>query len=235
MPEQDDRQPPKRPYGRQLVVAALLGALAFTFTIQVRQEDSASYSTLRQTDLVELLKSLDSANERASEQVEDLTRTRDELATSTQQSKEAQAQADRRAAQLGILAGTLGARGQGVELTIEDPDKKVNAAILLDAVEELRDSGAEAIVVNGTARVVAQTYFLDDGDDVRVGGRAVSRPFVIEAIGDADTLAEAMRIRGGLLDRVEANGGDLRVKKRAKITITALADTQAPEYARPSS
>jgi len=228
-------QPPRRGLGSRLVVALLLGVLAFAVTVQVRGEDSQTYSTLRQTELVELLRSLDAANERARQDVDELTRTRDELASSSQQSQEARRQADKRAAQLGILAGTLGARGPGVELRITDPQGDVNAAILLDAVEELRDAGAEAIVVNGTARVVAQTYFVDEGEDVRVGGRTLTRPFVVEAIGDPDTLAEAMRIRGGLLDRVESNGGTLEIRERESITITALADTQAPEYARPSS
>ncbi|TCI95959.1 DUF881 domain-containing protein [Aeromicrobium sp. IC_218] len=228
-------EPRRRKLVPQLVVAVLLGGLAFAVTVQVRGNDSEAYSTLRQTELVELLRSLDAANERASQQVDELTRTRDELASSSQQSQAAQRQADKRATQLGILAGTLGARGPGVELTITDPEDDVNAAILLDAVEELRDAGAEAIVVNGTARVVAQTYFVDEGDEVRVGGRTVTRPFVIEAIGDPDTLAEAMRIRGGLLDRVENSGGTLDIDTRDTVTITALADTQDPEYARPSS
>ncbi len=230
-----DGDRPRGRLGTQLVMAALLGGLAFAVTVQVRGDDTDTYSTLRQTELVELLRSLDAANERASEQVDELTRTRDELASSSAQSQEAQRQADKRAQQLGILAGTLGARGTGVELVVEDPDGEVNAAILLDAVEELRDAGAEAIVVNGTARVVAQTYFVDEGDEVRVGGRTLTRPFVIEAIGDPSTLAEAMRIRGGLLDRVENGGGTLEIVERDTITITALADTQAPEYARPSS
>lgn len=228
-------EPRRRAIGPQLVVAVLLGGLAFAVTVQVRGNDSEAYSTLRQTELVELLRSLDAANERASQQVDELTRTRDELASSSQQSQAAQRQADKRASQLGILAGTLGARGPGVELTITDPQDDVNAAVLLDAVEELRDAGAEAIVVNGTARVVAQTYFVDEGDEVRVGGRTVTRPFVIEAIGDPDTLAEAMRIRGGLLDRVENSGGTLDIDTRDTVTITALADTQDPEYAQPSS
>lgn len=228
-------EPRRRGIVPQLVVAVLLGGLAFAVTVQVRGNDSEAYSTLRQTELVELLRSLDAANERASQQVDELTRTRDELASSSQQSQAAQRQADKRASQLGILAGTLGARGPGVELTITDPQDDVNAAVLLDAVEELRDAGAEAIVVNGTARVVAQTYFVDEGDEVRVGGRTVTRPFVIEAIGDPDTLAEAMRIRGGLLDRVENSGGTLDIDTRDTVTITALADTQDPEYAQPSS
>ncbi len=57
-------------------------------------------------------------------------------------------------------------------------DRAIDAPSLLDAVQELRDAGAEAIVINGVARVVAQTYFLDDDDAIRVGGLEVKRPFI---------------------------------------------------------
>ena len=90
-------------------------------------------------------------------------------------------------------------------------------------------------MINGVARVVAQTYFLDDDDAIRVGGREVKRPFTIEAIGDASTLAEAVRFPGGLIDRITNRGGNATVTEKKKITITALADVKSPEYARPTS
>ena len=82
---------------------------------------------------------------------------------------------------------------------------------------------------------MAQTYFLDDERAVVIGGREVKRPFVIEAIGDPDTMSEAVRFRGGLVDRVANVGGTATVVERDKVTITALADVKGPEYARPRS
>lgn len=248
MPEPGDRPTPEvdepagqgwrdslRPSASRIAVAVLLATLAFAMTAQIGQGESDDYATARGAELVELLKGLDAANQRLSTQISDLTATRDDLLTSTRRSEEAQEQARDRAEQLRILAGTSGATGPGIELTIEDPDRAIDAATLLDAIEELRDAGAEAIVVNGTARVVAQTYFLDDGDAVRVAGREVARPFVIEAIGDPATLASAVRFRGGLTDRVENRGGTATVEQRDRVTITALADVKSPEYARPTS
>ncbi|MFI5428401.1 DUF881 domain-containing protein [Aeromicrobium sp. UC242_57] len=136
---------------------------------------------------------------------------------------------------LAILAGSVGATGPGIEVTISDPDKQMDASALLDAVEELRDAGAEVIAINGVARVVAQTYFLDTEDNIRVGGREIKRPYRIEAIGDADDLAQAVRFPGGLVDSVENRGASATVTKLDKVTITALADQKSPEYARPTS
>lgn len=224
-----------RPASSQIMMAVLLAGLAFAMTVQIRHKDTADYSGVRGGELVELLRSLDAANERITTQVGELTDTRDDLLSTTKRSEEAERQARKRADDLSILAGSTGASGPGVTLTISDPDAKIDAAALLNAVEELRDAGAEVIVVNGSARVVAQTYFLDDDNAVRVGGRAVKRPFVIEAIGDPSTMAEAVRFRGGLADKVQNRGGTLNVSESDKITITALADVKRPEYAQPSS
>ena len=224
-----------RPASSQLVMALLLAGLAFAMTIQFRHKDAADYSGVRGTELVQLLRSLDSANERISTQVNELTVTRNDLLSSTQKSAEAELQARKRADDLSILAGSVAATGPGVILAIDDPDAKIDAAALLNAVEELRDAGAEVIAINGSARVVAQTYFLDDGNSVRVGGHQLKRPFVIEAIGDPSTMAEAMRFRGGLADKVQSRGGTLNISTSDKVTITALADVKRPGYAQPSS
>ncbi|MBC7632348.1 DUF881 domain-containing protein [Aeromicrobium sp.] len=219
----------------QLAVAVLIGGLAFAVTLQIRQDDSDKYSGVRGDELVELLKSLDSANERLGTQIDELTITRNGLLSSTKLSDRAEKQAKQRAEQLSILAGTSGATGPGIEVVIGDPDQRIGASSLLDAIEELRDAGAEAIAVNGVARVVAQTYFLDVGPEVRVGGREIKRPYVIEAIGNTNTLSEAVRFPGGLIDRVDNLGGIATVTKQKKITITALADVKSPEYAQPTS
>lgn len=225
----------RRPGLARIVAGLLIGGLAFAITIQISDDGKDDYSSVRTENLVELLKSLDAANERLGGQIEDLTATRDGLQNSTRRSEQAQKQAKLRAEQLAILAGTVGATGPGIELTINDPDEDIDAPVLLDAVAELRDAGAEAIVINGVARVVAQTAFLDDEDQIRVGGREIKRPYRIEAIGDSHDLAEAIRIRGGLLDRVADRGGRAEISERDKVTITALADVKTPEYARPAS
>lgn len=225
----------RRPTVSQVAVGLLIAGLAFAMTVQVRDDGTDDYSGVRGDDLVELLKSLDSANERLSTQIDELTVTRNGLLSSTQLSAKAKKQAKLRAEQLAILAGTSGATGPGVEVVISDPRENIDASALLDAIEELRDAGAEAIVVNGVARVVAQTYFLDDGNEIRVDGREIKRPYRIEAIGDASTMAGAVRFLGGVVDRVLARGGQAAVTEMDKVTITALADVKTPEYARPTS
>ncbi|MFD1858530.1 DUF881 domain-containing protein [Aeromicrobium camelliae] len=227
----------RRRVGRplQLLAGVLVAALAFAIVAQWRQDEREDFSGVRGAELGELLKSLDASNQRLARQIEELSATRDELRDSSANSEQAEEAARKRAAELAILAGTSPAAGPGIAVELSGPEDAVTAAILLDSVEELRDAGAEVIAINGTARVVAQTYFLDDRDGVRVGGSLLEPPYVIEAIGDPHTMAEAVRFRGGLADRVEDRGGTVTVEQRDRVAITALADIPEPQYARPAS
>lgn len=214
------------------VIAALVALLGFAIGTQVGHDEERRYRGLRGVELVELLKSTDTANDRLALQIAELSAKRDHLRQSTEQSAAAAQEARRRAAQLAILAGSAGASGPGITVKIDDPKRRVSAAVLLDAVEELRDAGAEALVVNGTARVVAQTYFLDTQDGISVGGHVLEPPYTLEVIGDPQTLDEAMRFRGGLVDRVEGRDASAKVSRVELVTITALADVKTAEYAQ---
>ena len=225
-----------RPTRGQVVAAVLLAILGFAGVVQVRTtSEDDSYAGARRGDLVQLLDSLDAASGRLDQQLAELTETRQRLLTTNRRAQVAETEAQRDADNLAILNGTVGATGPGVVVTIEDNDNAVSSSTLLNAVEELRDAGAEAIQINGVSRVVAQSYFVDDGDKVRVDGRELTRPFVIEAIGSATTLREAMIFRGGLADQVEALGGSVSVAVRNSIDITSLAESREPEYAQPST
>lgn len=218
-----------------IIVGVLIAILAFTITVQWSQEDEADdFSGVRGVELAELLKSLDATNARLTEQIETLRSTRDDLRDSTENSAQAQEAAVERANALAILAGTVGAKGEGIQITITAPAGAVTASVLLDAVQEMRDAGAEVIALNGVSRVVAQTWFLDDDAGVRVSGRVLKPPYVMEVIGDPDTLADAVTFRGGLADRVESRGGDVDVERRREIKVTAVADAPEPQYARPA-
>lgn len=227
-------QPRRRTWALQLVIGILLGVLAFTIVVQWRQTDEDSYEGLRKNELVELLKSLDSANERVSNRIREMTQTRNELRTDSRKSQAAGKVARQRAERLSILAGAVPAKGPGIVITIDDPEQLIDSAILLDAVQELRDAGAEVIAVNDAVRIVANSYFLNDDDQVKIDGQSVSRPFTIQAIGDPHTLATAMQFRGGLADRVETRGASMTVREQQKISVTALAELKSRKVARPN-
>jgi len=139
---------------------------------------------------------------------------------------------------LGILAGTLAARGPGVELTISDVEGQVGADVLLDALQELRDAGAEAIelsTVTGPAvRVVASTSLVDVEGGVEVDGTRLVSPYRFRVIGESRTLAAALDIPGGVLDVLRQRKAQAVVTQRPSVLISSLRAAPSPRYARPA-
>jgi uncharacterized protein YlxW (UPF0749 family) len=217
-----------------LLVALLAVVLGFALVVQVRTQQQATLSVAREEDLVRILEDLGSREARLRDEIVELERTRDRLTTGLGQDDAALEEARRRAAVLGVLAGTLPARGPGVVLTIEDPRGSVTAEVLLDAIQELRDAGAEAMMVNDV-RLVAGSYVVDDDDGVVIDGEALQAPYRFVALGESRTLAEAMEIPGGVVDAVAVKAGArATVVPERDLVVDALRTISPPRYARPS-
>ncbi|HUR14307.1 MAG TPA: DUF881 domain-containing protein [Mycobacteriales bacterium] len=224
-----------------LLVAALLALLGFGLAVQVRStQDDALLTSARPQDLVQILDELNNRGERLRAEVADLSDTQQRLTSGSGTAASALADARRRTQVLGVLAGTLPARGPGIRVTITDPGGEVSASLLLDAMEELRNAGAEAMQVEGTGdagttavRAVASTSFVDDPDGVLVDGIRLSSPYRFVVIGDPATLAGALVIPGGVEDTVRNQGGTADVVRSEDVQVRALHRLVAPRYARP--
>ena len=219
-----------RPSRGQAVVAVLVGVLAFAAVTQVRISDRGdAYAGLRQDQLIQALDGLQSASRKAERDIADLQQTRDQLNSRTQRRTAALTQAKRELSTLAVLAGTVPATGPGIRVTVQDPKGGFSLTHLLDGIEELRNAGVEAIEINDRVRVVAQTSFDDDPQGVRVDGTLLKPPYVIDAIGNADTLAGALSFQGGFTDDVQLDGGSVQV---AKPKVVKIAVTRAPTQPR---
>lgn len=219
----------------QIVIGLLFALLGLGLALQVRSTaQSDGLTTARESDLVRILDSLTNRNDRLAAERADLEATREALKSGTGQSSTALADARSRAATLGILAGTVAAKGPGIEITITDPAGKVDAATLLDAVQELRDAGAEALQI-GNVRVVAQTWLLDGSHGgITVDGTTLTSPYRLVAIGDPRTMSGALRIPGGVVESLRNVGADIQVTEQVQVQVTALRVPESPQYARPA-
>ena len=148
----------------------------------------------------------------------------------------ARAEAARRLEEAQIIAGTVPVSGPGVRIEIDDPQNRVSAELLLDAVEELRDAGAEVIELNDTVRLVMRSWFgTDQSGLLTADGVTLEAPYVIEAIGDPATLEAGARFRGGLVSEVEGErvGGLVTIEQQESIAIDSVATPGENEFARP--
>lgn len=220
---------------RQLLVGVLCAVLGFGAVTQAQSRDDESIlATARQSDLIQILDAQNQLAERLEDELAELQAAREDFDTDGDQQRLAIEQARERSEVLGILAGSLPARGPGVRVTVSDPDGVVSATRMLGAVQELRNAGAEAIEVNDV-RVVATTYFADADGGLVVDQSSIAAPYEIVAIGEAGTLETAMNIPGGVVDTFAADGLRATVVAEADVVIDSLRVAEAPEYARPAA
>lgn len=100
-----------------------------------------------------------------------------------------------------LIAGFTEIQGRGLILTLNDKpdydilkdplDSIVHDADVRYAVDLLRGSGAFAVSINGY-RIVNSTYILCIGPTILVNNERLVPPYVISAVGDADTMRAAL-------------------------------------------
>lgn len=206
---------------RQLVAAAVALSLGFGAVAAWRASHSdTSLAVARPEQLLSVLDSLNSRQQRLEAEQRQLAVTRQKLESGSNAA--AVAEARRRLGVLNTLAGTTPVTGPGLTMVIADPDQLVPSSMLLDAVQELRDAGAEAIAI-GSVRVVARTWFADvPAGGVNVSGRVLKPPYTFTAVGDGATMRTALGIPGGVIESVKGAGGSVRVSVGKKVAISAV-------------
>lgn len=205
----------------QVAGGLLCLVLGFAVAAQVQStKHDTTFATARQDELVGVLADLGQRSERLRADLRDLEDTKAQLERDAEGGT-ALEDARERATAYGLLAGTLPAEGPGIELLISDPGHGVKAIDLLDALQELRDAGAEVVQVNDV-RVGVDTYFLDGRDGVQADGEPLSAPYRFLVIGDAHTMTTALNIPGGLVRTLRGAGATVLITPRAKVTIGAV-------------
>lgn len=126
---------------------------------------------------------------------------------------------------LRIIAGLSDVKGQGVVITLSDNDQAiVSGNNILDLVNELKASDAEAISINNE-RVIATTEIREAGNYIMVNGIRQDRPFVIKAIGDSEKLEHTLKMIGGIVERLqEYYFIDVNLEKKNEIEIPKVKD-----------
>lgn len=224
-----------RPSTSHVLIAVVL--LVFGVGVGTQLSTKATddtYATARRADLIQLLDTATGETRRLEAEIAQLKETRDKLQSGVDSAKVAQTEAKNRLDNLAILNGTAPATGSGIRVVVYDPEQKVTGSTLLDAIEEFRDAGAEVIEINDSVRVVASTWFATKNGELVVDGTSITRPIVIDVIGDGHALEEAARFRGGLVSQVSQMGGSVTITQQSSVSVTATKALPTNKYARPA-
>lgn len=226
-----------RPRKGQLAVAIVLFLTSLLIVLTLRaQAQQPEFATMRHSDLIQLLDNQHAETRRLENEIRDLETTRSHLLSGADSSHAARQEAERRLAQFQILAGTVPAVGPGVLLTIHDPRGTVGSELLLNAVEELRDAGAEVIEINDQVRLVVTSWFADAPDGtIVVDDTELHAPYTLKALGEPGTLEAGARFRGGLVSQVESEriGGAVTITQSDRLEIRRIVEPAPFLFAEP--
>lgn len=109
-----------------------------------------------------------------------------------------------------ILNGLVEVTGPGARIVVDAP---LRVSEVQDFVNELRNSGAEGIALNGR-RVVGRTGIAKAAEEgqLLVDMAVVSAPYTFEVIGDQETLRTALERKGGMVSLLRYNYGERAVR-----------------------
>jgi uncharacterized protein YlxW (UPF0749 family) len=222
------------------LIWVLLALFGFTLVVQLRSNNAdEGLATARQEDLVRILSDLEARDQRLQAEINTLEQSQRSLTSGVEGRQAALAEAEKRADELGLLAGTLPGRGPGLSVVI-DPKGKVKASAVLNAVQELRGAGGEVMQVTGAngaaVRIVASTYFVDaEAGGIVVDDKRLTGPYTLWVIGVPQTMQTALQIPGGVVASVNSAGGSVTMEPRAMVEVTAVRKATSLQYARPVS
>ncbi len=194
--------------------------------------DDTEYASARQEDLVRILDELNAREERLRQQLADQRSALQDLTSSDSQTAAAVEEARRRSEAIGILNGTIEARGPGLRITVQDPDDSVRVADVLDAIQELRGAGAETMQIDDV-RVAVSTAVTGRPGDLMIDGRPVEAPYEILVIGSPQDMETALNIPGGVVQRIQGRGGTVQITQSDQVVVDALRPLETPQYASP--
>jgi uncharacterized protein YlxW (UPF0749 family) len=130
-----------------------------------------------------------------------------------------------------FLLGHLPAKGEGVRIQLEDGDYNplstnpndyiIHESHLFKLINELKIAGAEGIAVNGQ-RLHANSYIVCNGPVITIDGKQYPAPFTVEAIGNKETLVQALELTGGVVDQLLNDQIKITIEKRDQVTLKSI-------------
>lgn len=205
---------------------------------------STQYSTQRalenslvsqdQGDLVTLVKSLNEKRGQLEIEVDNLFNSKTSLDEKAAVGSNLVTSLETELKQLKLLNGAIPVHGTGILITITG-DSNLMYLDLIDLVNELWVSGAEAVAIN-EHRITNTTtiYRAEDANHrlvITINNEPLLSPVVIKAIGNSDTLEKGLSFTGGIIDNLNTLYQVFPViKKQEDLTISAASSKSTFKY-----
>ena len=211
---------------RLIIVSLIAIGLGFLIVVQLRSQAAVARTLAAQDDtsVALLINDLNRANNQLIQQSAVLAEQQTQLQQAlTSGGADSQA-LSKELTTLREVNGAIAVHGPGLEIRIQGP---VMDFELQDALNNLRNAGAEAIALNGY-RIVGSTPVVSRGDTLMVAGHAVGTPLVLRVIGDAEQLGPAADLSASSLQtRVQVS-----IQRMSDVAITEVVIPRPLIYAQ---
>lgn len=208
---------------QQLVQVAIASTVAlvvgFLLVVQLRSQAVVVRHLAGQdnTTIALLINNLNRGNTALLEEIFALESRRTRLRSDSATGQGDPQELERETIRLRVVNGTVGVHGSGILLRL---DGSLYDFELQDTINNLRNAGAEALSLN-SRRIVGRTAIGGRAGDLRIDGVPVRSPFVLKAIGEAQSLYDAAQLSLGAL------------QGRATVDVRRFPEVQIPETAPP--
>lgn len=132
--------------------------------------------------------------------------------------------------QIRLLLGNSKGIGKGIRVSLNDgkfdgtsnPNNFViHESHIFSLLHELKIAGAEAIAINGK-RLSPHSFISCNGPVIMIDGEQFPAPFIIEAVGNPNTLTSALNISGGIIDQLIMDNIVIELSEDDHITMASV-------------
>ncbi len=187
-----------------LTVVFLILGLLLSLQFRTQRNLISSLEAQKTTDLVAMWQNLSTKRNKLQAEINQLREQNFALRTDSGIDSNTEQALEKELTRLKISTGIVPVKGKGITVTITG-DAPLLYMDLVDLVNELWASGAEAIAVN-KHRIDSFTSISDQEEGhsiyITVNGHKLLYPIVIKAIGDPHTLEKGLTFTGGLIDNL---------------------------------
>ena len=200
--------------------------------VTIEETDITAIENMREAELRTAISEWKSKYEEAYEKLEENNSKIDEYNEKLESNEEASELLDEELKKSQLILGTTDVTGEGVVITLTDkPDNPIEAADLVELINELRFAGAEAISIN-EVRIINMTDLadIDSYIIVKPSQRLVS-PYVVKAIGNQTYLTSTLCLKNsGFVDRYNNSGKSVSLEKQRNIKIPKYSENIEIKY-----
>jgi uncharacterized protein YlxW (UPF0749 family) len=216
----------------QLSVAVVAGILGILAVGQLRGQAAVpGLSNLSAQELTLVIANLSHRNDQLRDEVAGLERQATALEQTRSKGETTVDDLRGDLARIRAWSGSIGLSGPGIAMTVRGP---IGGDGVEDLLNELRNAGAEAIVVGGV-RIVPGVVVAGAPGSLSVENTALGEIFEIRAIGSPEILVGTLTRAGGVIAQIGATYPDAQVSVTPLESVVVPASTRnlMPSHGRP--